>query len=97
MKKVLSFIVIAAMLMATMLTATYAAPEGLVGVWDAINNDSEVGTWQGDAANFKIMIAEAAFAGESIDRVKEIYAEANEKWNAERDANEAFQAYKAAN
>ena len=28
---------------------TAAAPEGLTGVWDAINNDSEVGTWQGDA------------------------------------------------
>ena len=24
---------------------TAAAPEGLTGVWDAINNDSEVGTW----------------------------------------------------
>jgi len=79
------------------LFVTGAAPEGLVGVWDAINNDSEVGTWQGDAANFKIQIAEAAFAGESIDKVKEIYAAANEKWNAERNANEAFQAYKAAN
>ena len=49
------------------------------------------------AANFKIQIAEAAFAGESIDKVKEIYAAVNEKWNAERNANEAFQAYKAAN
>ena len=29
MKKVLSFVVIATMLMATLLTATYAAPEGL--------------------------------------------------------------------
>ncbi len=74
---------------------TQAAPEGLVGVWDAINNDSEVGTWQGDAANFKIQIAEAAFAGE--DKLAEILADANSKWNAERDSNEAFQAYKAAN
>ncbi len=77
------------------LFVTEAAPEGLVGVWDAINNDSEVGTWQGDAANFKIQIAEAAFAGESFDRVKEIFAEANSKWNAERNANEDFQAYKS--
>ena len=77
------------------LFVTGAAPEGLVGVWDAINNDSEVGTWQGDAANFKIQIAEAAFAGE--DKLAEIYADANSKWNAERDSNEAFQAYKAAN
>lgn len=79
------------------LFVTNAAPEGLVGVWDAINNDSEVGTWQGDAANFKILIAEAAFAGESLDRVKEIYAEANEKWNSTRDANADYQAYIAAN
>ncbi len=74
---------------------TETAPEGLVGVWDAINNDSEVGTWQGDAANFKIRIAEAAFAGE--DKLAEILSEANTKWNAERDSNEAFKAYKAAN
>lgn len=77
------------------LFVTGAAPEGLVGVWDAINNDSEVGTWAGDAANFKILIAEAAFAGE--DKLAEILAEANSKWNAERDSNEAFQAYKSAN
>ena len=76
---------------------TETAPEGLVGVWDAINNDSEVGTWQGDAANFKIQIAEAAFAGEGMDKVEAIFADANSKWNATRDANEDFQAYKAAN
>lgn len=74
---------------------TAPASEGLVGVWDAINNDSEVGTWQGDAANFKIQIAEAAFAGE--DKLADILAEANKKWNAERDSNEDFQAYKSAN
>ncbi|MGN0588655.1 MAG: ABC transporter substrate-binding protein [Ruminiclostridium sp.] len=76
---------------------TDAAPEGLVGVWDAINNNSEVGTWQGDAANFKIQIAEAAFAGEGDDKFDSIIAEANSKWNAERDANEAFNAYIANN
>lgn len=76
----------------TMFT-TKPAPEGLVGVWDTINNDSEVGTWQGDAANFKIRIAEAAFAGESKDTVASILAEANEKWNATRDANADFAAY----
>ncbi len=79
------------------LFVTNAAPEGLVGVWDAINNDSEVGTWQGDAANFKIMIAEAAFAGESKDTVASILADANSKWNATRDANEDFKAYIANN
>lgn len=72
---------------------TDAAPEGLVGVWDAINNDSEVGTWQGDAANFKIQIAEAAFAGEGDDKFDSIIAEANSRWNAERDKNADLAAY----
>ncbi len=76
---------------------TETAPEGLVGVWDAVNNDSEVGTWQGDAANFKIRIAEAAFAGDGEDAFESILADANAKWNAERDANPDFQAYLEAN
>ena len=76
---------------------TDTAPEGLVGVWDAINNDSEVGTWQGDAANFKIQIAEAAFAGEGEDKFEAILADANSKWNTTRDANADFQAYMEAN
>ncbi len=76
---------------------TETAPEGLVGVWDAVNNDSEVGTWQGDAANFKIRIAEAAFAGDGEDTFESILADANAKWNAERDANPDFQAYLEAN
>ncbi len=76
---------------------TETAPEGLVGVWDAVNNDSEVGTWQGDAANFKIQIAEAAFAGDGEDKFESILADANAKWNAERDANPDFQAYLEAN
>ncbi len=72
---------------------TQTPPEGLVGVWDAINNDSLVGTWAGDTDNFKIKIAEAAFAGEGADKVAEILAAANEKWNTTRDANEKFNAY----
>lgn len=72
---------------------TDSAPEGLVGVWDAINNDSEVGTWQGDAANFKIQIAEAAFAGEGDDKFEAIIADANSRWNAERDKNADLAAY----
>ncbi len=76
---------------------TETAPEGLVGVWDAVNNDSEVGTWQGDAANFKIRIVEAAFAGDGEDTFESILADANAKWNAERDANPDFQAYLEAN
>jgi len=76
---------------------TETAPEGLVGVWDAINKDSEVGTWEGDAANFKILIAEAAFAGDSKDTMKDIFAKANSKWAATRDANADLEAYLAAN
>lgn len=72
---------------------TQAAPEGLTGVWDAINNDSEVGTWQGDADNFKIKIAEAAFAGQGEDAFKQIIADTNAKWNATRDANAELAAY----
>lgn len=72
---------------------TEPAPEGLVGVWDAINNESEVGTWQGDAANFKIRIAEAAFAGEGMEKFESILADANEKWNATRDSSADFAAY----
>jgi len=76
---------------------TEAAPEGLTGVWDAINNDSEVGTWQGDADNFKIKMAEAAFAGQGEDAFKQIVADTNAKWNATRDANAELAAYLEAN
>lgn len=76
---------------------TEAAPEGLTGVWDAINNDSEVGTWQGDADNFKIKMAEAAFAGKGEDEFKSIVADTNAKWNATRDANADLAAYLEAN
>lgn len=72
---------------------TAAAPDGLTGVWDAINNDSEVGTWQGDADNFKIKMAEAAFAGQGEDAFKSIVADVNAKWNATRDANADLAAY----
>ncbi|MGN0597625.1 MAG: ABC transporter substrate-binding protein [Ruminiclostridium sp.] len=72
-------------------------PDELIGVWDAINNDSQVGTWQGDAANFKIQIAEAAFAGKDMSAFDEIVNAANEKWNTTRDANELFLAYEANN
>ena len=76
---------------------TEAAPEELTGVWDAINNDSEVGTWQGDADNFKIKMAEAAFAGQGEDAFKSIVADVNAKWNATRDANADLAAYLEAN
>lgn len=70
--------------------------EALVGVWDEINNDSLVGTWQADSANFKIKIAECAFSGGSLDDVAAIFAEANNAWNTTRDANEKYLAWQAA-
>ncbi len=71
------------------------APEGLVGVFDAINADSQVGTWAGDAANFKIQIAEAAFAGKDFSAVEAIYADNNKRWAETRDANADLTAYLA--
>jgi hypothetical protein len=71
------------------------APEGLVGVFDAINSDSQVGTWAGDAANFKIRIAEAAIAGKDFSAVEEIYADNNKRWAETRDANADLAAYLA--
>lgn len=62
------------------------APEGLVGAWDAIDKNSEVGFYQGDSANFKIKLAEAAFAGKGEAGFKEIINATNAKWNAARDA-----------
>ncbi len=70
------------------------APEGLVGVWNEIDNDSQVGIWAGDAANFKIQIAEAALAGNDFSTVEGIFADCNSKWAATRDANADYTAYK---
>ncbi len=71
------------------------APDGLVGVFDAINADSQVGTWAGDAANFKIQIAEAAISGKDFSAVEAIYADNNARWAATRDANAELAAYLA--
>ena len=71
------------------------APDGLVGVWNEIDNDSQVGIWAGDAANFKIQIAEAALAGNDFSAVEKIYSDCNSKWAATRDANATYTAYKA--
>lgn len=72
-----------------------AAPDGLVGVWNDIDNTSEVGIWTGDAANFKLQLAEAAFAGKGDEGYKAIVDEVNKKWATTRDANEALAAYLA--
>jgi hypothetical protein len=61
------------------------APDELNGVFNTIDKDSEVGTWDGDTANFKIKIAEAAFAGKGEEEFDKIIADANAKWAAKRD------------
>ncbi len=73
------------------------APDGLVGVWNAIDNDSEVGIWAGDAANFKLQMAEAAFAGKGDQGFKDIISAANTKWNTTRDANADLAKYLESN
>lgn len=61
------------------------APAELTGVFNTIDKDSEVGTWDGDTANFKIKLAEAAFAGEGEEAFNKIIEEVNSKWAATRD------------
>lgn len=60
-------------------------PAELVGVWDEISKESEIGLWECDSNNFKIRMAEAAFKGEGAAKYDEIAAEVNEKWNVTRD------------
>ena len=61
------------------------APDELQGKFNEIDADSEVGTWSGDAANFKIKMAEAAFAGKGEEGFKEIIDDCNKRWAASRD------------
>jgi len=63
-----------------------AAPEDLVGVWDQIDQESEVGFYLQDSANFKVRLCEAAFRGEGDEGFKKIADEINKKWNATRDS-----------
>ena len=74
-----------------------AAPDGLTGVFSAIDKDSEVGIWTGDSANFKLQLAEAAFAGKGDAGFKAIADSVNQKWAATRDANAELEAYIKAN
>ncbi len=62
-----------------------AAPEGLVGVWNNIDKSSETGIYGGDAANFKLRLAEAAFQGKGDEGFKAIIDEVNQKWANARD------------
>lgn len=72
-------------------------PEGLEGVWDAIDNDSGLGTFTGDPGNFKLEIAEAAVSGKDFSAVEEIFEKNNKRWAETRDANPDYIAFKAKN
>lgn len=79
----------------TVMFSEAKTPEGLNGVWDEIDNESEVGTAVADNANYKCRIAEAAFGGQDESVFEEILAEMNEKWAETRDENEKYNEYMA--
>ena len=54
--------------------------EKYVGKFDAIDNKSGVGASVATADNFKIRMAEAAFAGKGEDEFNKIVDETNKKW-----------------
>ena len=60
-------------------------PDELLGKFDEIDTKSGVGSWSGDTDNFKIKLAEAAFAGKGEDEFKSIIDAENQKWAAARD------------
>jgi len=60
-------------------------PEELLGKFDEIDTKSGVSVWGGDTDNFKIKLAEAAFAGKGEDEFKSIIAAESEKWAKARD------------
>ena len=62
-----------------------STPEELLGKFDEIDTKSGISVWGGDTDNFKIKIAEAAFAGKGEDEFEAILAAENEKWAKARD------------
>lgn len=62
------------------------APDELQGKFNEIDKTSEIGTWDGDAANFKIKLAEAAFAGKGEEGFKAIIEDCNKRWAETRDS-----------
>lgn len=62
------------------------APDELQGKFDEVDKGSEVGTFDGDAANFKIKLAEAAFAGKGEDGFKAVVEDCNKRWAETRDS-----------
>ena len=62
-----------------------ATPEALLGKFNEIDTKSGVGVWNGDTDNFKIKLAEAAFAGKGESEFRSIIAAEDEKWSSARD------------
>ncbi|MBR1383082.1 MAG: carbohydrate ABC transporter substrate-binding protein, partial [Ruminococcus sp.] len=62
-----------------------SAPDELIGKWDEVDKESGVGIWDGSNDNFKLKMAEAAFAGKGESEFDAIIKEANDKWAAARD------------
>lgn len=60
-------------------------PEALLGKFNEIDTTSGVGVWNGDTDNFKIKLAEAAFAGKGESEFRSIIAAEDEKWSSARD------------
>lgn len=56
------------------------APDDLQGKFNEVDKASEIGTFDGDSANFKIKLAEAAFAGKGEEGFKSIIDDCNKKW-----------------
>ncbi|WP_124100795.1 ABC transporter substrate-binding protein [Ruminococcus sp. Marseille-P6503] len=63
-----------------------ASPDELLGKFNEIDTESGVGVWLGDTDNFKIKLAEAAFAGKGEDEFKAIIEDADKKWAEARDS-----------
>lgn len=61
------------------------APDELVGVFDRIAKESEVDPWGDASTNFKLKLAEAAFAGKGESEYEKITADVNAAWNKKRD------------
>lgn len=61
------------------------APDELTGKFNEIDTLSEVGTWNSDTENFKIKMAEAAFAGQGDSGFDSIISDVNSRWAAARD------------
>lgn len=62
-----------------------ATPDELLGKFDEIDTKSGVSVWGGDTDNFKIKLAEAAFAGKGESEFKSIIEAENKKWADARD------------